>query len=279
MKLRALSLAIALWLGACVQAQAAVAFVSNTGGISHTGTTTTSVVGTITGGANRFVLCLAASENLVAGVRTVTGMTDTNSALTFTKLKGISDAHVTLSSDVDLEAWVAPSSAQTTETITVQWSGTFDNSTVQCQEWSGVSTANPLDPNANAFKTNIVAAASTPTVSGVSTTEADVGLLTVMTTSNTLRDCSGAVCTNGAGFTFIVATNSSAGTNFSGIASQYEIVAAPQSGVSEPFAVTTTIPNTITMALSLCGSSNGGGCAASSTVPLPGPGAGPFTHP
>lgn len=210
----------------------ALAIDGNATGSNSTGTATSVVSGTLTTvNTNDIIVALAFNSNAPNAIlRTVSSVTATG--LSFTKRSAIANS----TGFFDLEVWWAPATSTFSGTITANWSGVVDDTTINVFGVSGANTSTPWDANASLPKTlsSPTGSAAAPSVTGVSTSNANDMLLGFVGGGGAVVE------TAGAGFTLINTVSSAAGITS---ASERNVVAATQSSITVAFG--TTFTNTI----------------------------------
>ncbi len=189
--------------------------------------------------ANDVIVVLATNEDATnSAIRTVSSVTATG--LTFTKRSSLSLGSPTYQ---DTEVWWAiASSALSAKVITVTLSGSTDDAALVAFGVSGANTASPWDPNVALPATATGNPATTPTVSGVSTSNANDMILGFQGNGNGAAVTSTSE-TAGSGFTLIANINNNGAVNADDAAAEYKIVSATQSSISVPFGTATTANN------------------------------------
>lgn len=242
----------------CKTALAQIA-IDSTGvsGQSNNSTTVTSAAYGSGAHSNLLLLCWVGNErtSTQGSLATVTGMSDTTGqTLTWSKKWGKSDSKSTLNAYVDKELWYTYSSSAiaSNATFTATLSVAPESSVIICQGYTGANSTYSFDPNSSLPASAIVAASGTPTVSGVSTSEAATLLIGSALSSQT-AGCS--TLTAGSGFSLVAQIHNQSGTtNNACMVAEYQIVSAAQSGISIGF--TGSWADTITVGDAACAASN-----------------------
>jgi hypothetical protein len=117
--------------------------------------------------------------------------------------------------------WALAATAQSAVTFTVNLSGTPTNSDAGCFAINGANTSTPWDVNGSLPATGTASSASAPTVTGVSTTNANTMLLGMYGTQT------GSSSSVGASYTLI-----QVGGSFGNIGQEQQVVSGTQSSVT-----------------------------------------------
>ncbi len=201
---------------------------------SATGTFSTTNSGTVTlstTNANDVIVVEETNENGPnAAVLTVSSVTA--SGLSFAQRSSFTLGAPTYQ---DAEVWWAVASSPLASTvITVTISGTTDDASLVAFGVSGANTASPWDPNISLPATATGSPSTTPTVNGVSTTNANDIILGFQGNGNN----AGAFAvseTAGAGFTLIQDVANNGAVNADDASAEYQTVSSAQSGVTVAF--------------------------------------------
>jgi hypothetical protein len=154
-----------------------------------------------------------------AGAVTVTGVSA--SGLTWTKRRGATNAGA---SNSGLELWYAPCrSKQAAKTITVTFSGNFDDCCIGVTAWQGCNLAAPFDPNGSVGA--VSGSGSPPTVNTTTTNSDDVLIGCYGRVSNSTYSAT-------AGWTNAINQHTPLGVLAQGTFLDYKTVSSPQTGTT-----------------------------------------------
>jgi flagellin-like protein len=199
-----------------------------------TATTTSGSAALTTTKSNDVVVVMLSAEDTGSVLRTVSGVAATG--LTFLKRSG---GTIPTSPFSDAEVWYAiASSPLSAASITVTMTGAVDDGSIVAFGVSGANTATPWDPNVSLPKAGTATAASIPSVSAVSTNNANDMVLgfTGVTTSS---DPSFPTETAGAGYSLVTTKLNGNGVGGAEAAAEYKVVSSLQSSISVAFGTTT----------------------------------------
>lgn len=214
--------------GGPITRDALVTYNSTTQGSSHAVSVTTTQT-------NDFLVLVVGLQSSSLGdtVSSVTG-----GGLTWTKVKEVSSAALVNAGNGNsaevCSVWISSlaSSVLTAQSITANF--TLGNAyTMVLTAWHGVNTTTPLDTNAGNpfFLDNNTTTSNIPTVTGVSTTNAN----TVIIAAYTSQNFAGSNRTAGTGYTLDFGTNNANSFANEVTPVEHKIVTSAQSSVSVPF--------------------------------------------
>jgi hypothetical protein len=150
----------------------------------------------------------------------------------------------------DLEVWYAiAASPLTAKVITVNLSGNTDDASLVGFGVSNANTVTPWDTNGALPATAIGNPGTTPTATGVSTTNPNDMILGFQGNGNGVST-SATVETAGAGYTLIGNNDNEGATNAEDAAAEYKVVSSTQSSVSVAFGTATTASDPIVAPIS-----------------------------
>lgn len=207
-----------------------------TGSISGAAASTVASAAFSTTASNDVVIALITTSNATAStVSSISG-----GGLTWTKRKQFTILTSSFTTG-SIEEWSAvAASPLTSQVITANLSITALSATISVFAFSGGNTTTPFDVNAALPATNsdVTGTSTIPTVSAISTTNANTALIAFVSTPG----AAGSALTDPASFTQLIFNNGFSGTpNFLGGAAQsdYRIVSSTQSGISVAYSTVT----------------------------------------
>ena len=187
--------------------------------------------------ANDIIVVHVFNESASPSIYTVSGITD-SAGLSWAKRSATTSPDMVQygggSAGVDDEVWWAlATSTLSSDTITVNLSGTTDCISAVAFGVNGANISNPWDTNASLpAKAIRVGGVSAPSVSGISTTNTNAMILGFMGSGTYGSDDNGAAYAYGSGYTGID-QNIWGGCGFAaGVADEYQIVSTAQSNIS-----------------------------------------------
>ncbi len=200
-------------------------------------TTNSGTITLTTTNSNDVIVLLVGNEDATnAVIRTVS--TVTASGLTFVQR---SSKTLGAPSYQDTEVWWAiASSPLSAVVITVTLSGSTDDAAMNAFGVSGANTASPWDSNAALPATTTGTAGTTPSVSGVSTSNAKDMILGFQGNGNGAGNAA-TVETPGSGFTLISNIDNEGAVNAIDTAAEDEVVSTTQSSITVAFGTSTSV--------------------------------------
>lgn len=202
-----------------------------TGNITHNASSG-SVSLTTTSANNVIIVCVSTQNTTVTGAATVSALTVAGGS-TMTKRTGQTFTSGAGAQTGNIEEWQGTASGTLTgASVSVTFSTTADSGVIQAFGIAGANTSSPFDANGSlpAINKDQSALTTQPTVSGISTTNANDMLISCM---NTQKD---ATETAGTGYTLIDTQNNTGGAVVDTTAAdEFQIVSSTQSSISATF--------------------------------------------
>lgn len=271
---RLLAILVFAWLGLCAPAYAIIAIGSSTANNIATGNTSNTI--TLTDANTNVWVCVAVlteRTSAQASLATVVSVTDVV-GITFTKRAANSaTAFGSTGAWENIEEWCGfSSSAIAAAVITVTVSAIVDDGVILGWTIDGANTSTLFDTNGSLPATPVGhVGSSIPTSSAISTScSPDMVVLIAGSPVAT------AAQTNGSGYTIIVQQNNGGGVNDQNAASQQQVFATNQSGITPAFGTAWQDWLVLADAWQQAGATCAGG---GTVVPIPVITSQPFAHP